>query len=404
MRAPFRSVLLAVAALALATVPVHAHPACASNHIAARLDGFSDGSVSLPLYWATESDGQATVTLRILDSSCDGSASSVNWAVQPDSPMDYSPATTPFQWVNSVGHPPTQQRQVTITNDAFAVPVDAGVEAAKVVLTGGSNVRFEQPSSAALIIVDDDGPSARVSLVEGEYSENESSPSGGVPVFRGGNASGSTQVSYTVAGGSAQSGADYQASASGTLEFGAGSRMQLIPITVVDDTQQESTETVNVSISGADVDPAGTSSVTFSIADNEEVFPPSSRLHHPRQKYRYRASDFRIREVHIFTEDTGGAGVVASEFALRRNMKNGDCSWWSGRKFKKSGCDKERWLKTGQYEPDFFYIRVKELDPSVGPIDDYTAYSRAIDGAKNLETSFEVGRNENTFEVKKPKR
>jgi hypothetical protein len=108
--------------------------------------------------------------------------------------------------------------------------------------------------------------------------------------------------------------------------------------------------------------------------------------------------------VHIFTEDTGGAGVVASEFALRRNMKKGDCAWWSGRKFKKGGCDKERWLKTGQYEPDFFYIRVKELDPSVGPIDTYTAYSRAIDGAKNLETSFEVGRNENTFEVKKPKR
>jgi hypothetical protein len=316
--------------------------------------------------------------------------------------MDYSPATTPFQWVNSVGHPPTQQRQVTLTSDAL--PVDAGVETAKVVLTGGTNVRLEQPSSAALIIVDDDGPTARVSLVEGSYEENESSPSGGVPVFRGGNASGTTSVGYTVGGGSAARGADYQGAETGTLTFGAGDRMELIPITVVDDTQQESTETVNVSISGADVDPSGTSSATFSITDNEERFPPTSRLHHPRQKYRYRASDFRIREVHIFTEDTGGAGVVASEFGLRRNMKNGKCAWWSGRKFKKRGCDKERWLKTGQYEPDFFFIRVRELDPSVRRIDDYTAYSRAIDGAENLETSFEVGRNENTFEVKKPRR
>jgi hypothetical protein len=177
--------------------------------------------------------------------------------------------------------------------------------------------------------------------------------------------------------------------------------MKLIPIQVIDDAEQEPKETVDVSISGDGVeDPK---SVTFTITDNEEGFPPSSRLHHPRQHWKYAASDYRIREVHVFTEDTGGAGVIAAEFALRRNMKDKSCAWFTGKKFKKGKCDHVRWLKTGQYETDFYYIKVPELTPSVGSIRDYTAYSRAIDGAHNIEATLEVGRNDNTFEVKKPK-
>jgi len=141
--------------------------------------------------------------------------------------------------------------------------------------------------------------------------------------------------------------------------------------------------------------------VTFTITDNEESFPPSSSLHHPNQGKKYSPSKFLIREIHIFTTDEGGAGTVAAEFALRRNMKNRSCGWWTGKKFKNGKCDAERWLKTEQYETDFFYIRMPELPASVGKVKNYTAYSRAIDGAKNVEGDFEVGRNANTFEIKK---
>jgi hypothetical protein len=54
----------------------------------------------------------------------------------------------------------------------------------------------------------------------------------------------------------------------------------------------------------------------------------------------------------------------------------------------------------GKFEPDFFFIRLDALAPSKGKIQDYTAFSRAIDGAGNIETFLNSGENHNTFEVK----
>jgi hypothetical protein len=148
----------------------------------------------------------------------------------------------------------------------------------------------------------------------------------------------------------------------------------------------------------------GTTSVPFTITDNEETIPPTSSLHHPNQGKKYRASHYLIREIHIFTQDQGGAGVTAAEFALRRNMKNKSCQWWTGKRFRKGDCEKERWLETDIYETDFYFIRLKELEPSVGKVRDYTAFSQAIDGARNVESGFEVGRNANTFEIRPSKK
>lgn len=410
VHASFRPLGLVFATLLLLALPAAADQACAQTQpIEAKLGGFSEGSLSRPLYWVVENGGQATLTVLVPEISCDGSASSVGFQFEDKTTMQQDfvhQNAPPVQWRNDVGHSPSYKTNVSITDDFLSVPLDAAAaEYAVVTLTVGSNVTIVEPKSAALIIVDDDGPTARVSLVEGDYSENETSgantPSGGVPVFRGGSATGTSTVNYTLSGGTASPGADYTGT-SGALSFAPGERMKLIPIQVVDDVEQESTETVDVSISGDGVeDPK---SVTFTITDNEESFPPTSMLHHPRQNWNYRASDYRIREVHIFTEDTGGAGVVSADFALRRNMKKKNaCEWFTGKKFRKGKCANIKWLKTGEYETDFFFIRVNELAPSIGPIKNYTAYSRAIDGAHNLETNLEVGRNENTFEVKKPK-
>jgi hypothetical protein len=54
----------------------------------------------------------------------------------------------------------------------------------------------------------------------------------------------------------------------------------------------------------------------------------------------------------------------------------------------------------GKFETDFFFIRIDALAPSKGKIDDYTAFSRAIDGAGNIEWFLNPGENHNTFEVK----
>jgi hypothetical protein len=393
--------------LALSTLPASAEQACATNHMRARLERFSDGSLSRPLYWVVESEGQARFTVRIVGSGCDGSTSTINYQTEQGSaktPTDYTGGSGSFTFVNTVGHPDTQEGSVGITNDPLPLD-DAGVESATIKLTGASGGGLIPPTSAALIVVDDDGATAQVSMVDGAYEESESSaattPSGGVPVFRGGNASGTIDVSYSIGGGTATSGVDYLGPTTGTLTFGPDERMKLVPIQLVDDVAQEIPETVDVSISGTGVE--GTTKVTMTITDNEEVIPPSSSIHHPNQGRRYFSNNFLIREIHIFTTDEGGAGTVGAELALRRNMKDRSCAWWTGRKFRKGGCDKERWLKTGEYETDFFFIRMKELAASVGKIKNYTAFSRAIDGAKNVESSFEVGRNANTFEVKKAK-
>jgi Calx-beta domain len=387
----------------ISAVPAGADQACATNHIQVRLSGFSEGSVSRPLYWVAENGGSAKFTVQMLDVSCDGQTVSISYEVADGTatqPVDYSHLEQPVTFVNTAGHPTRVERSVDITNE-FLPDTPAAVEFATITLTGMSGGTLVPPTSATLAIIDDDGLVPLVSFLEGEYEESESTPLGGVPVFRAGDASAPVSVTYTVTGGTATPGSDYESSGTGSLTFQAGDRMELIPITVVDDVQREGSESLQVSISGTAVDPQGTSTVPFKITDNEELLPPASTIHHPNQGKKYPASKFLIREIHIFTSDEGGAGTVAAEFALRRNMKNRSCGWWTGKKFKIGKCDAERWLKTDQYETDFFYIRMPELPPSVGTVKNYTAYSRAIDGAKNVEDSFEVGRNANTFEIKK---
>ncbi|MGH2684407.1 MAG: Calx-beta domain-containing protein, partial [Actinomycetota bacterium] len=290
------------------------------------------------------------------------------------------------------------QVNVQVTNDPL---LDVSpVESATILLTGASGATIIEPSSAPLFIVDEDGLTPRVAFGGGDYEEIEGSGQGGIPVFRGGSAGAPTDVTYTITPGSAQPGSDFIAS-SGTLSFGTNERAKLIPITVLDDLDAEGSESFTVTLSGTGVveEP---STVTFFIRDNEERIKPTSTLHHPNNRKKYRNTDFRIREVHVFTKDNpGGAGVVDADFALRKNLKRGKCQWWvRGRKFKKGDCDKERWRHMGKFETDFFFIRLDALPPSKGKIKNYTAFSRAIDGAGNGESFLNTGENHNKFEVK----
>jgi hypothetical protein len=51
------------------------------------------------------------------------------------------------------------------------------------------------------------------------------------------------------------------------------------------------------------------------------------------------------------------------------------------------------------YQPDFYLRAIDRFKASVRKILDYTAFSRAIDHAGNVEQTFDRGRNENTFEI-----
>ena len=395
--------LLALGAATVVFLGLLADPgvACASGHVQASLGVFPAEAISRPLYWGVENGGHVTFTVRIFDASCDGSTSQVNYAGQDGSAtsgLDYTLPPGFVTVVNAPGHPNQVQVNAQVTNDAL--PDVGAVEQATITLTGASGATIIQPSSAPLFIVDDDGLTPRVAFGGGEYEEIEGSGQGGIPVFRGGSGDGTAEVTYTISSGSAQAGSDFSAS-SGTLSFGPNERAKLIPITVLDDLDAEGSESFTVTLSGPGVveEP---STATFFIRDNEERIKPTSSLHHPNNRKKYRSNDFRIREVHVFTKDNpGGAGVVQAQFALRKNLKGGKCQWWvKGRKFRKGDCDKQRWKGMGKFEPNFFFIRIDSLPPSKGKIGDYTAFSRAIDGAGNVETFLNTGENHNTFEIK----
>ena len=396
--------LLSIPTLLLTGLLADAGAACASGHIETSLGVFPTEAQSRPLYWAVESATTTQFTIRIMDVSCDGSTSQVNYAAQDGTArtaVDYTRPPGVVTVVNGPGHPTQVAVDVQISNDPIPdVPV---VKEAKVLLTSATNATVVEPSSAPLFIVDEDGPTPRVAMTGGNYEEFEGTGQGGVPVFRGGDASGSVQVAYTVTAGTAQAGRDYQSVAQGTVMFGPNERSKLIPITVLDDLEAEEPESLTVAISGTGV-AEEPSSATFTILDNEETERPESRIHHPINRKKYRSTDFRIREIHVFTEDNpGGSGVVAADFAIRRNLKNGKCTWWAGKRFRPGPCNEYRWKDMRQYETDFFYLSVSELAPTKGKIRDYTAFSRATDGAGNAELFFNKGRNANTFEIKKPK-
>jgi hypothetical protein len=388
--------------------------ACVTGHLRVGLDGFTVEAGPQSFYAAPESAGSVAFRVTNFGDDCVGELVSVAFGtsdVTATASEDYTPKSGRTPPLNDLSHPednpsaPTShQDSVGIVNDSTA---EAPVEAAQLALSDPQGGVLGDPSVAPIYIVDDEAPADRVGFASYPYAQSETFAQVAIPVFRGGPVSGSPTVSYTVGPGGPNPATPVEdfAAETGQVTFGAGSRWEMISITIANDAVSEAPETLQVSVTGANV-VGGTSAVIVTILDNEENQPPNSRLHHPRHKWRYKKSDYRIREVHIFTNDNlGGSGVVGAHFALRRNMKNGDCFWLTKGGWQKKDCSSREWLGT-VYDSvgELWRIRLKQLKSSVGTrIKNYTAFSRAVDGAGNVEKDFAQKRNDNTFEVKRSK-
>lgn len=399
---------LPIAAILLAGSLSSVQAACASGHVAVTLGGFPAEAVSSPFYWAAEGDGQIVFVLRALAHDCAPNAVTISYTTKDGSakaPADYAPTTGQRAVATDAGHGDggSQPVSVPVVGDLVPEPV---VESATVELTGAQGGQLHAPTSAALHIVDDDGPTARISMdPAAEYRQFETYNLAGIPVFRAGSDLGQVTVPYSVEPGpapAASPGGDYRA-ASGTLTFEAGDRVEMIPITLLNDRDTEDEEKLTVTLTGAEgatLDPEGRRSAEFTILDNEELVAPESLFHHPKNRFKYRAKDYRIREIHVFTKDKGGSGVTQADLGLRKDLAGRGCEWWNGKRWKKRSCNSYLWVPMDIYEPDFFYLRMPELPPSKGAIKSYTAFSRAVDGSGNRERRLEPGRNANTFDIK----
>jgi hypothetical protein len=393
--------VITLAASVLWLIPTGA-AACASNHIRILLVGFPPEGTTRFLYYVAESGGSASFTILAGGDACSESAA-VSYATgggTATSGTDYQPSSGPANFFLPPHESDSKVFSVGIGNDGGA---EAHVESIQIGLSNPQNATLGQPSTAPILIIDDDGQT-RIGFEGSGHTQSETTTTLRIPVFMAGPGPGSTSFSIAPDPASpATPGEDFQGPTSGTLSFTAGDRAGSIDLTVVNDSAAEAPESFVISLSGP-VAP-GADQMKVTISDNEEGEAPSSRIHHPRHKWRYKKSDYRIREVHIFTQDTGGSGVAGAQFALRRNMKNGDCRWLTTNGWREKECQNREWLPTTYDNTgELWRIRLKQLKSSVGTnIKNYTAFSRAVDGANNVENDFAEKRNANTFEVKRSK-
>jgi hypothetical protein len=397
---------LALATGALTTAPAEA--ACAMGAPRVSLAGFTVTAGPRPFYLGTE--GQVADFVVRFAGGCEHRVA-VDWSTSPRTATasDYiDESGTEEQYITN-DDVIELTRDITINGpgdgpDAIVESVVVSLSNARIISGGGSVTAFD--ASAPILIVDKDGTD-RVGFEGVPYSQSETFPTAQIPVFWAGPSPGSSPVTYSIAPGPtnpATHGEDFTGGTTGTLSFST-QRWDTIDLTIVNDQLGEGPEDLTITLTGAAVEPAS-SSMTFTIEDNEENVFPKSRFHHPRHTWRYRKSDYRIREFHVFATDDGGSGVVAAEIALRRNLRKGRCAWLTKSGWKKQDCQNREWLPTKYDEAgNLFFYRMKQLKPSIGTrIKSYTAFSRAIDGAGNHEKDFIKKKNDNTFEIKRSKR
>ena len=154
---------------------------------------------------------------------------------------------------------------VTVTGDTLDEPN----ETVAVKLSGATNASISTARGTGTITDDDGEPSLSIdspSVAEGD--------SGSVnltyTVSLGAESGKQVTVGYADAGtGTATSGTDYTALASGTLTFAAGETSKTVTVSVTGDTTDEPNETVAVTLSGAANASIGTGTGTGTITDDD---------------------------------------------------------------------------------------------------------------------------------------
>jgi hypothetical protein len=139
----------------------------------------------------------------------------------------------------------------------------------------------------------------------------------------------------------------------------------------------------------------GTAACTPAGGGGGDTFEPFSKITAP--KHRTAVNVSKARNFQGTARDQGGSGVGGVEIALRQKRRGG-CKWWNGTSFVGGGCSAKLFVEaSGQQK--WSYNVSKKLKPTGGTIRDYILFSRATDGAGNVETEFLPRGNQVKFEV-----
>jgi hypothetical protein len=142
----------------------------------------------------------------------------------------------------------------------------------------------------------------------------------------------------------------------------------------------------------------GSTTCTAAGGGGGDTFEPSSKITAPRHRTAIPTSE--ARNFKGTARDQGGSGVAEVDIALRQKRRGG-CKWWNGSSFVSGSCNQKLFVM-GNGDKKWSYTLSKKLRPTGGIIRNYILYSRATDGAGNVESDFLPKANKSKFEVFKP--
>ena len=225
---------------------------------------------SMPSYSISENGNTATITVNRSGGS--SGAASVTYASSNGTAtagQDYTAASGTLNWGGG-----------DATAKTFTVPIsnDSSPEADETVtltLSAATGATLGSPSTATLTITNDDGTGpGTLAFSSSSYAGSEAAAGRMVTVTvnRSGGSTGAASVSYTMANGTATAGQDYLASEA-QLNWDAGSAgARTFTVSVLDDSADESAETVQLMLSSATGATLGTpTTATLTIADDDDV-------------------------------------------------------------------------------------------------------------------------------------
>ncbi len=234
--------------------------------------GEEPGNLRFSAATAQVQEGDGAVTLFVNRIDGDDGAVSVQFATSNGSAQagsDYTAASGTLNWADGDD-----------SNKSFTITVadDSDVEAAETINVSLSNpgggAGLGSPSTTTVTINDNDEPPVNqpgtLSFTAASTQVGEASGSATIQVARAQGNDGAVSVDYTTADGSAQAGSDYNAT-NGTLAWTDGdSANKSFTVPILDDSEEEGDETINVMLSSQTGGAAlGTSSATLTIQDDE---------------------------------------------------------------------------------------------------------------------------------------
>ncbi|MEM7113154.1 MAG: Calx-beta domain-containing protein, partial [Chloroflexota bacterium] len=222
-------------------------------------------TLSQASYDVDEFTGSATVTVELVGTAdqtitvhyttTDGTASAgSDYTSSTEVPVVFSPGET------------SKTFNIPILNDT----VYEGAETVNIALTNPSNAMIGGQATALLTIQDDEAP-VTVSFAAANVDIDEFAGAAALTVNLSGPAQATVTVDYATFDGTALVDNDYVAT-SGTLTFNPGETSKTINVNIIDDSEAENSETLNVSLTSpvnATVGTIGTQTVT--IFDDENA-------------------------------------------------------------------------------------------------------------------------------------